>query len=492
MKGYLTIFFAMTMSLILSLTMGLIEGARYSALRLVITTVHQTAGNSILGQYHRQLFERYGVLFFEITELETKAVEFMNENFKTDVLGELLSVRDLLAIQTLSTQVEGMTLAIDGKGKVLRRQCVQCIEEKLGISYLQQIVQTLNIVEEQGFGKQESNLEIGSRRWTKRELEEQAQMSELEGTLLPSTLSWLQKEALKFLVDGKSYSTASLPNEERLSKRLAAMTEKDNTEFVDENTDWESLLFLEYLFTHTGNYRSPLDDGHLKYQMEYILNGKDSDETNLWETADKLLQFRTWINMVSILADEDRVALLKEVSTSLAAALGNTEIEPVIYGVLLLIWGEVEGVYDVKRLLAGESVCLLKAEEDWLVKSSWLLGFATPLSQMEGEWEEVQKEGNTLLPLLLEENEERKSCDETKQSKKEIDLYYADYLRILLWFLDKEEIALRFMDIVESDIRMVTGESGFCLEHYAERVWLKTKLSSDYSGEFWVQREYGY
>lgn len=51
------------------------------------------------------------------------------------------------------------------------------------------------------------------------------------------------------------------------------------------------LLFQQYLMNKLGNYREP-SKGGLRYQIEYILAGKDNDVDNLKETAKKLLLVR--------------------------------------------------------------------------------------------------------------------------------------------------------------------------------------------------------
>lgn len=484
--GQLTIFFAMIMTLVLSLGLTLIEGARYSALRLAVSSVHQTVGNSLMSQYHKLAFNRYGILLFSVEEIETKTTEYMNDNFRKDAIGALLGVRDLLALKAVETQVEQVTLITDSDGMVMRRQCVQCMEERYGITYLEQIAQLLNIVEEQGLQNAE-NFGVEGIHWSQEELQEELRDVPLDTTYIPVTLSWLQKEALKYLVGGKTYSQAKLEREDTVSGRNLSKGCGINPELGFENTQWDQLLFIEYILQYTGNYRNPLKDGCLVYQLEYILNGNENDEVNLWHTADKLLQFRTSANIVAILANENRVSILKELSTSVSAMVGNPEIEPVIYGALLLIWAEVEGIYDVKLLLRGEGVNLLKKEEQWIVKVSWIAELLkSPLDEKGEGGDEI-----ILPPLEREENIDSQSVG-NDNIMNEHELKYEDYLRILLWFQDEQTTAMRFMDIMESDIRILTGQREFYLDNYADRVWIKTKLESGYQKEFWILRNYGY
>ena len=89
----------------------------------------------------------------------------------------------------------------------------------------------------------------------------------------------------------------------------------------------------------------------MQYQTEYLLFGRENDGENLWETAKRLLETRTSANILGIIMEEERSAAVKEVSATLASAIGNPEAEPLIYAALLLIWAEAEGIYDIRKLL---------------------------------------------------------------------------------------------------------------------------------------------
>lgn len=54
--------------------------------------------------------------------------------------------------------------------------------------------------------------------------------------------------------------------------------------------------FIAYLFEMMGNYRSGREDGLLKYQLEYIAEGKGSDYENLQAVVEKLAGIRFAMN----------------------------------------------------------------------------------------------------------------------------------------------------------------------------------------------------
>ena len=479
--GQLTIFFALTMITILSLVLLLIEGARTSALRLTIASTYRTAGESVLAGYHREVFERYGIFLFDASEVEKTMTEVMKRNWEKDLAGVMLGARNLLALEIQDVQLEKVTLATDDAGKVIWRQCVLCMEEAYGVSYLKQMMELLGYVEDQGLLNQEIKIAYGEEEITHADLGEGMWDADLRKTLIPDTFSWLEREALSFLLGNEKFSQRNLIEGERVSERDLEIGEGLVEEHSFDNNHWNKLLFLEYLIDYTGNYVRQLEDGHLKYQVEYILNGCTTDGENLWETARCLLELRMGANMVGILLDEEKTLAVKDLSESLATTIGNPEVIPVIYAALLLIWAEIEGIYDVKQLLDGESVSLIKTTEEWLIDVSLL----SKVAQLKEERKQNQEEA---AEVQFDFFAEQKRAD-TEGGEK---LWYEDYLRILLWLEDEEVIALRFMDIMESDIRSVTEDKDFNLNRYADRIWVRAKVLSGYGTEFSIYREYGY
>lgn len=480
MRGQLTVFLAMILTTILSLATTLIAGARYSAMRVEIATVHETAGYSVLSQYHRLLFERYGLLFFFTGDLADKNKELMNRNFKRDQIGKILSVRDMLALTVEENQIEGISLATDGNGQVLRRQCVICMEEQYGISYLKQLGDRLAKIEGLGVLEEEPTYHICEEVWSKEGLKTETDAL-LSQTVIPKSFHYIEQEALRFMIGGKDYSNKELNKSEAVTGRALIQGRGLSEKLQFRDDSWAKLLFVEYILKHTGDYTDPCIDGCLEYQIEYILSGEETDGSNLWNTASRLLEVRTCANVLGILANESRCGFVGELSKTLAAAIGNPELEVLISAALILIWGEVEGIYDVRKLLQGQGVNLIKADEEWLIDISTIANIAT-LSNAENS----EGKGNKLLVEEEKLDGEKEQCVDREEMK------YKDYLRLLLWVQDKEILTLRLMDIIEADIRAVSGQKSFCLDYYADYFWVKTKVKSAYGEEFEIAREYGY
>ena len=63
--GYLTVFLALTITVLLSLILLLLEGARINAIRMKTETAGNIAVRSALGEFHRELLRQYDLYFID-------------------------------------------------------------------------------------------------------------------------------------------------------------------------------------------------------------------------------------------------------------------------------------------------------------------------------------------------------------------------------------------------------------------------------------------
>ena len=113
--------------------------------------------------------------------------------------------------------------------------------------------------------------------------------------------------------------------------------------------------FLTHALDHSPDYspdHSPGKDGG-RYQLEYLLHGKDNDRSNLENTVSELL-IRQGINLIQILSDTEK----QGGSQSLAAVItGIIGISSPCGGhelFIMTVWAMGEALEDVRCLMAGE------------------------------------------------------------------------------------------------------------------------------------------
>jgi hypothetical protein len=123
----------------------------------------------------------------------------------------------------------------------------------------------------------------------------------------------------------------------------------------------------------------------------------------------------------------------------------------------MLGWAYAESVYDVKALLAGEKVPLLKDSESWHYDLEGALS---------GNLGEVQQCGEGLS--------------------------YEDYLRVFMFLTGTDTLTARAMDMVEADIRLTPGNAAFRLDACYDRVEAKINITSGWGYDFELIRSVSY
>lgn len=168
-----------------------------------------------------------------------------------------------------------------------------------------------------------------------------------------------------------------LPEEFPLSKQavtLDGMSSKRELytgygEVQTKKTDGvtDRLLFDEYLLKNFSSALSDLSETGLSYEVEYVLGGKESDRKNLQAVAEKLILSRFAADYTYLLSDEEKRAEAEGVALTACTLLLMPEAAEVVQQLLLLLWAYREAQQDVRILLAGGKVSLVKQRDNWRV-----------------------------------------------------------------------------------------------------------------------------
>ena len=185
----------------------------------------------------------------------------------------------------------------------------------------------------------------------------------------------LQKKGILALVvpPGKEVSQKGLGKEEGFSKRekLTGM----GTPFygTEENTLLAKGIFQAYMMQHLTDYTSTehISDP-LRYQLEYVIGGKTTDQENLKAVVYRLLAAREAANMMYLLRDPTRQSEIHEMALVICAAIGLPALEGIVSLALQAAWAFGESLMDVRQLLAGGKVPLVKTGATWMVSINQL------------------------------------------------------------------------------------------------------------------------
>lgn len=480
-NGYITLYLTLTLGIMLSLVFVLLEAVRNNTIRMETESVMDIGLYSVFGEFHRELLEQYDLFFIDtsygegrpdVKRSEEHLQYYMNENFQKDRVEGWLGFRDLTDLSCDNVEFECYTYASDRQGQVLKSQIVDYMQDKTGIEAAQDILYQFDVLKNGNY----LSMDI-SGQWSVAEEnlnvlveEKKKEMIDPEtGEEFPIGLDNPADYVKDVKAQGalglvlppeKEISSMSIHPEYYLSHRTISQGKgilSTEETLVDKAT--EDILFWEYLMEKCSSYSSVLEKAVLKYQIEYLLSGKGSDLENLEEIVEDILQIREGVNFLYLISDQGKVGEADALAWLVSALFFSPEIKDAVKATILFAWSYAESVKDVRILLDGNKLPLLKSSTTWNTPLSQLLMFTSCLDQYD-----VSSEG----------------------------MSYEDYLRFFLSLKSEEEILYRFMDICEMDIRVTEGNEYFQMDGCISAVKAKVNVSSGYGNGYEISRTYTY
>ena len=473
-KGYITVFLTLSLTLILSLVFTVIEGARISAIRMKFECVADIGMNSILAEYHRELLEQYDLLFVDMSyggsradigNTEAHLKNYIQRNLQSESGGNY-GVRDFLAMEAGKTDIGRYSIASDEQGRVLKRQITDYMADYPLGALLDQINLGVSQVEQYGLETKDPEAELSKYEaqiqeigLPQQEVEEGVYEEVPLNNPADAANSTRSSGVLNLVLeDPTQVSAVKVSLDDYISHRPLMQGTGMCADAAAVSGEPNELVFEAYLFEKCGYYGQELEKSLLKYQIEYILAGKDTDWQNLEYVAKRLLRWREVANFLYILTDASKVSAAETLALSLTAVCMCPELaEPVKY-TILLAWAYVESLQDVKTLLAGGRVPIVKTASDWKTGIDSLINVRGSLTQESG--------GRGLN--------------------------YKEYLQIMLFLENKEKRTFRAMDIMEMDIRRTAGNAGFRLDACFDTYQADLSVSSRFGYSYEMTRCYGF
>ncbi len=475
-RGYITVFLSLSLTLILSLVFTVIEGARISAIRMKFECVTDIGMNSVLAEYHRELLKQYDLLFVdtsyggsrpEIANTEAHLQNYTQKNCRAGEGKRLFGGKDFLAMDMGMVEIPVYSLASDEGGAVLKRQATDYMGDYPLGAVLEKLSANIGLL--QGAGIDTKDMEAWRQQYESRidaigQPEKETEDGETEEVPLNNPADFANATrnsgVLNLVLENPSAVSAVKVNlGDYISRRLDRMMGTGLCEeAVETGGEPNELVFQMYLFEKCGYYGAEMDKSLLKYQMEYILAGRDTDWQNLEQVAKKLLRWREAANMLYLLSDSAKMAEAQAMALALTAVILLPELaEPVKY-TILFAWAYVESLQDVKTLLCGGRVPVFKTAADWRTGINSLKNVRESLSEDSG--------GNGLN--------------------------YKEYLQIMIFLQDAGTRTERAMDIIEMDIRRTPGNGRFRLDGCFDAYQAHLEVTSRFGYSYEMTRRYGF
>lgn len=472
-KGTITVFLSIVSILFLSLACTLVESARLQGARAKAAAVSDISLFSVFGEYERGLLKNYDVFFldggygsgeFQKELAEEHLKKYLEGNSSMGMEGYLRGMQ-MFPLVVEDCQIEQYGLMTDAGGAAFYEQVVKNVKETLGTELVSRYLERQNQAKDQekaGKDYEDSLRKNGTKLAEAEEAvrkaeEEESQEdgvivvkeSEVPQEVKENPLDIIEK-VKKMGILGlvvKDPASVSQKTIEKSELPTGRSLEKGNMEVACKESGLTAdAIFQDYLAEHFPCMTSEEEkktEGTLEYQLEYILGGKASDMENLKYVVNRLLLMREGTNFVFALADPTMRRQAEALAVSLAGVTGAAILAPVVTTALLLAWAYGESLLDVRTLLSGGKVELVKNAENWKLSLSRL-----------GKILEVLKE-----------------CDEGGGQG----LGYEEYLRLLLAAKSGMSYVMRTLDMIEADLRLQKGTENFRADHCLVRVQAKTE-----------------
>lgn len=457
-KAEITAFLTLIFLLLISFIGSIMESASIQTAKNHHRANMNMAIESVFAEYQKELLEQFDIFTLEAT--------YETGQYSEDAVMDRLSFYGAAGIDNKMQRVQFLT---DQEGQAFREQAAAYVAHKYGLESLERLLGSSKTWEEQ---------EEASSEYERKEQETQEELSDLlkenEGELpdqdnpLPN-IDRLKRSPLADLVMPKDrqISNKQIDVADTLSNRRRQQGFGTFSDVAEERTI-STLAFGEYLLEHFTSAvpeqpegKDGLSERALNYELEYIIAGKGSDRENLESVIRMLLGIRFAPNYGYLMSDGKKRAEAEALALTLCTVLAVPAVTNAVSQVLLLAWAFGESVMDIRTLLKGNRVPLMKSEASWQLQLSQLLKLGT-------------------------------SEDQSDAKDTEGGIAYKEYLRMLLFLKKKGQISLRSLDMIEARLSKSQGMEWFRADYCISRMEIKSRCGMRRGITYEFKTYYGY
>lgn len=472
-KGVISVYLCMMFAVMIPVILLFIGRARVVASMQQIEMATSMGMDSALSEYHQVLLDRYGLLLLDTSYGEEKGSvdklinhirDYTSYNLDASK-GLVIKGRDFLGLKTNEAEILKVSRATDNNGSVFRYMALSYMLQHYGYTYVENTKDLKKTSDEKGLYEynivdklEDASKEVDSIDFDEIEVEgttwDEVDTSSPVETINSSKFKGILSSVCKQTVSSKEIDLSSYA-----SKRDLVKGDGIYEKWPDYNDALDELLFDEYILLKCGNYVDAKEGSLLDYEVEYVIGGSNNDTVNLREVANKILLLRGASNATHFYSNSSLKSKAKAYAAGLAAVTVSPQLYKVYKAAIELAWIYGESVNDVRIILDGGKVPLVKKKSDWNTSLTEALAASFTGGKGKGS-----KEGQD----------------------------YKDYLRLILVVMNSETKTKRMMDVIEMDIRNITKQQSFALDNCIAAFTLQSVYESSYGASFIIKRSTGY
>ncbi|MCR5452826.1 MAG: DUF5702 domain-containing protein [Lachnospiraceae bacterium] len=396
-KGSLTVFFALTIMMFVSLSFALTEVVHLKALTDKADVLSDIGIESTFSDYNRLLWEEYNLLAIDsgycssspnTALIDARAMSVVSENSDPDI-----NAVNLLRMSTVKCESKDYGMITDNDGAPLIKEAAIWSKSHIPAMLLTSLGNYSDRInnDKKEAGNIDKAIEdannLSSEVTEKTENDEP--LSEEEGKSLKPSLPPADPpdnpaEIIGNLKD-QTLIKQVFGSDDHLSKKKITLEKKPSrrnlikgTVTGEKVTATDKLLFAFYLKENLSNYQNDIAHKGLNYEWEYILMGNDSDKENIADVLSALLAVRTAENMLAILRDKAKTSEAEALATLIIGWTGIEALVKVLTVGIEAAWAYLESILDIRLLLSGGKISFFKSPEEWTSKLSLFANYFPP------------------------------------------------------------------------------------------------------------------
>lgn len=455
-KGEVTVFFTLIFVVFLSFINSMLFLASVQISKNQAKTSVNLAVNSVFAEYQRELLEEYDIFALEGS--------YESGNYSVSNITNRMSYYGAAGMKH---EVKGIQYLTDDEGAAFYEQAVKSVLGKYGLPAGSGNLSD-NSKEQDLWKKQEEYTETYDR-------QESAAQAQTEQILEEQELDLGEENPFEFLKKWKKSGllTLVLPKEQELSNKCIDLSEQVSQRELNQGYGEprrssgaglagmsDRVLFGRYIADHFACFTSEEQDRVLQYEQEYLIAGKASDSENLEAVCRKILRMRLGANYLYLNTDESKKAEARAAAVLISGTAGIPALSEAVLQGILAAWAYAESISDVKCLLSGEKVSLVKTASEWKM-------------DLEHIWNIGAEE---FVPAI----------------KSDKGLSYEQYLEMILFLKSINNVKMRSLDIVENNLRLMKGKSFFWADYCVSRIKFDTEARMERGITYSFDTEFGY
>lgn len=471
LPAQLTVMAAMVLMVVISLITTCIKSSLQSGYYTVVKQSCRLSEESVFASYNNQLLKDFNIFALNKSDiLNNKLCSYINENISS--YSPNISLSDC-AFNTFSYMT-------DNEGYGVEEQIVKAMEYGMYSNVLDKESKYIrcgeNLSEAQAYSEQFN----GDNANLKKELADMLEQSD-DGDMqyedrqkeqINTSLNavWQLYEYLKSgicetVTEGRisnKYIEIQELADEYIKSRDISFINKDVIKRSieasgNEDTLKKNVLSAEYVAKHFICYMdtSPGDNDRagssalLDYEMEYIIGGGHNDRENIYKVINQLSVIREGVNLSYLISSQDKMSEAYMLAAALVGVTGCDLAVRLVQYIIVSIWAYAESIVELRKLLAGETIALIKNRDNWILQ----------LSSLVDEKLNLQSLINNITSYEAVNN------NKVEENGRDNGIGYKEYLKLLIMFMNKSDRNYRIAALME--LRMIMyGHSGFRMKNY--------------------------